>query len=90
MRQDIQERVIEIIVQTFGVPAKLIEMDKRFENRDVNIDELSLACEEEFGIILPYEDTFEIQTPRQLIEKVEEKVSENEEDIGDNVKLSEN
>ena len=68
----VEERVIEIIVDQLGVDASDVTMDSRFredlEADSLDLVELMMAFEEEFGCEISDEDAMSIETVGQAVE----------------------
>jgi len=75
---DIEQRVREIIADQLGEPIENITPEKDFQ-QDLGADsldvvELVMALEEEFGIQIPEEDAEKIKTVGDAINYIKEKV----------------
>lgn len=72
-KSEVESEVYEIISDITGLSQKEAETDKGTDKFKRHIDDIIEACEEAFEIYLPYEDIFEIETPKDLIEVIYEK-----------------
>jgi acyl carrier protein len=77
---DIEQRVREIIADQLGEPIENITPEKDFQ-QDLGADsldvvELVMALEEEFGIQIPEEDAEKIKTVGDAINYIKEKVGQ--------------
>jgi acyl carrier protein len=77
---DIEQRVKEIIADQLGEPIENITPDKDFV-QDLGADsldvvELVMALEEEFGIEIPEEDAEKIKTVGDAINYIKEKLGQ--------------
>lgn len=74
----IEKRVVEIIADQLGVEADKITPDAKFIEDlgadSLDVVELIMAFEEEFGIEIPDEDAEKIQTVGDVINYLKEKV----------------
>ena len=71
------ERISELIADQLGIDASEITADSRF-NEDLNADsldlfELVMAIEEEYGVEIPSEDLEKLATVNDVIEYIESK-----------------
>jgi len=76
----IEQRVIEIIVDQLGVEPDEVTMDSRFredlEADSLDLVELMMAFEEEFGGEISDEDAMKIQTVGEAVVLLKEKGAE--------------
>ncbi len=76
----IEERIKEIIADQLGVEADKITPEAKFVEDlgadSLDVVELIMAFEEEFGIEIPDEDAEKIQTVGDVINYLKEKVGE--------------
>ncbi len=77
---DIEQRVIEIIADQLGEPKENITPEKSFVDDlgadSLDVVELIMALEEEFGIEIPEEDAEKIKTVGDAINYIKEKVGQ--------------
>ncbi len=74
----LEERVIEIIADQLGVEKEKVKPEAKFVDDlgadSLDVVELIMAFEEEFGIEIPDEDAEKIQTVQDVINYLKEKV----------------
>jgi len=80
MAEDIQQKVIDLIVDQLGVDADSVTAEAHFID-DLGADsldtvELVMAFEEEFDIEIPDEDAEKLETVNDAIEYLKSKLSE--------------
>jgi len=77
---DIEQRVKEIIADQLGEPVENITPDKDFVNDlgadSLDVVELVMALEEEFGIEIPEEDAEKIKTVGDAINYIKQKLAQ--------------
>jgi acyl carrier protein len=75
----VEEKVKDIIVQQLGVNAEEVTIEASFINDlsadSLDIVELVMAFEEEFGIEIPDEDAEKIRTVGEATKYIEEKLA---------------
>jgi len=76
---DVQAKVIEIIVQQLEVDAEKVTMDASFVDDlgadSLDVVELVMAFEDEFGVEIPEEDEGKIATVKDAVAFLQENVS---------------
>jgi len=77
---DIEQRVKEIIADQLGEPVENITPEKDFVNDlgadSLDVVELVMALEEEFGIEIPEEDAEKIKTVGDAINYIKQKLGQ--------------
>ncbi len=76
----LEDRVVEIIADQLGVEKEKVTPEAKFVDDlgadSLDVVELIMAFEEEFGIEIPDEDAEKIQTVGDVIEYLKKKVGE--------------
>ena len=78
--EEIRDKILDMVAERMNKPADMITMDKHFIN-DLGADsleviELSMALEDEFGIKIPDDDAEKVQTVGAAIDYVTNAVAQ--------------
>ncbi len=75
-----QERVIKIVAQQLGEKEEKVTLSSRFQEDlgadSLDVVELIMALEEEFGIEIPDEDADLLRTVKQLINYIDQRLKQ--------------
>ncbi len=77
-RQEIESKVIEILVDKLGIDQESVKMESKLED-DFGADsldcvEIIMELEHEFPIHIPYEDAESVETVKDIVDLVERHV----------------
>lgn len=79
MSKSTEERVKEIVIEQLGVTASLVTPDAKFLEDlgadSLDVVELSMAVEDEFGVEIPDEEGEKLKTVSDLIKYLDEHTS---------------